>query len=148
MQHTATTGRCAWSGEQSDRLMEVVIPSVDRIGRHRGSTKLQVLPEHESALRAHIDLGRRYGSRFLIGMIALGVAAFAIAMAPAINASSAPTAVPLSGGLIGLMGVLMVALPFTTPETSGFFGLRRSIRIARVLGVLMLILGAWIVIAG
>ena len=124
------------------------MPSIDRIGRHRGSMTVQVLPEHESALRAHIDLGHRYGSRFLVAMIVLGLAAFTFAMAPAIDRSLAPTAVPIAGVLIGLMGVLMIALPFTTPETSAFFGLRRSIRIARVLGAVMLVLGAWIVIAG
>lgn len=148
MQHSAISGRCAWSGEQSDRLIEVPIPSVDRIGRHRGSTTVHVLPEHEAALRAHVDLGRRYGSRFLLAFIILGIAAFATAMAPAIDPSLAPTVVPIAGVLIGLMGLLIIVLPFSTPETSAFFGLRRSIRIARVLGVLMLILGAWIAIVG
>lgn len=147
MKQPASSRRCAWSGEASDRLIEVAIPSVDRIGRHRGSTTVHVLPEHESALRAHIDLGRRYGSRFLVAMIILGIAAFAIAMAPVVDQSWAPTVVPIAGVLIGIMGLLMVALPFTTPETSAFFGLRRSIRIARVLGALMLLLGAWIVVA-
>jgi hypothetical protein len=148
MHHTAGRVRCAWSGERSDRLIELAVPSVDRIGRHRGSTTVHVLPEHEAALRAHLDLGRRYGSRFLIGMVVLGLFAFGAAMAPAFDRSLEPVAIPVAGLLIGLMGLLIIALPFTTPETSAFFGLRRSIRIARVLGALTLILGAWIAIAG
>jgi hypothetical protein len=148
MQRQAVPSRCAWSGERSDRLIELAVPSVDRIGRHRGSTAVHVLPEHEAALRAHLDLGRRYGSRFLIGMVVLGLAAFAAAMAPAFDRSLEPVAIPVAGMLIGLMGLLIIALPFTTPETSAYFGLRRSIRIARVLGALTVILGAWIAIAG
>jgi small neutral amino acid transporter SnatA (MarC family) len=49
---------------------------------------------------------------------------------------------------VAALGLLFVAFPFTTPETSAFLGLRRSIRIARVLGLLLAALGAWIVIAG
>ncbi len=142
------SGRCAWTGERSDRLLTVVVESVDRIGRRSGPVTLQVLPEHERALRDHVALVRRYGARFLVAVIVIGGASFVAAMAPIVDPSWAAVALPISGLLLMALGLLFVALPFTTPETSAFFGLRRSIVIARVLGLLLAVLGVSIAIAG
>jgi hypothetical protein len=119
---------------------------MDRIGRPTGPVRLMVLPEHEAALRAHVARARRYGLPFLIGVVVIGVLAFALALSPIIRPDWEPIATPISGVLVIVLGLLFVAFPFTTPETSAFFGLRASIRIARVLGLLLAALGAWIVL--
>jgi hypothetical protein len=141
---TRASGRCAWTGERSDRLTSVVVDGIDRIGRPTGPVRLLVLPEHETALRDHVARARRFGLPFLVGVVVIGVLAFGLAMTPMILPGWEPVATPLSGLLVILLGLLFVAFPFTTPETSAFFGLRASIRIARVLGLLLAALGAWI----
>lgn len=141
-----TSGRCAWTGERSDRLIPAVVDGMDRIGRPTGPVRLLVLPEHEAALRAHVHRARRYGLPFLIGVVVVGLLAFALALAPIILPGWEPIATPLSGVLVMVLGLLFVAFPFTTPETSAFFGLRASIRVARALGLLLAALGAWIVL--
>lgn len=51
-----------------------------------------------------------------------------------------------SGYVIGtgiiLMGIVVI-LPFTTPETTTFFGYQKSKKIGRILGVLMIVVGIW-----
>jgi small neutral amino acid transporter SnatA (MarC family) len=147
-QPTVAPGRCAWTGERSDRLVTVTVDAVDRIGRRRGPVELRVRPGHEAALRAHVARVHRFGAPFLVAVILIGALAFGAAMAPIVDASWAAVAIPLSGLLVAVLGLLFVAFPFTTPETSAFFGLRRSIVIARILGLLLAALGAWIVLAG
>lgn len=42
-----------------------------------------------------------------------------------------------------LMGIVVVILPFATPETTTFFGYQKSKNIGRILGVLMIVVGIW-----
>lgn len=132
--------RCAWSGERSDRLIEVSLPATDRFGRRTGTLTAHVLPEHEAELRAHADRVHRHGAPFLVAVIVLGLLAFVLAIAGSLG-SVDPVAVPLSGVATAGIGLLFVLFPFTTPETSGFFGIRRSIVIARSLGAVLVAMG-------
>lgn len=45
---------------------------------------------------------------------------------------------------IVLMGMTVILLPFTTPETTAFFGYQRAKVIGRTLGVLLTIVGIWV----
>ena len=51
---------------------------------------------------------------------------------------------PLIGAAIGLMGLTVIGLPLTTPETIGWLGYRPARRLARALGVLLVLVGIWI----
>ena len=80
-------------------------------------------------------------------MVVLIVALVVLTIATAFDGWRA-VAVPMLGILIAVMGILFVVLPLTTPETSAYFGLRRSRRIARVLGIATLSLGVAIAVIG
>ena len=43
-----------------------------------------------------------------------------------------------------IMGIDVVALPFTTPETTAFLGYQKSKFVGRILGVLLIIVGLWV----
>lgn len=51
---------------------------------------------------------------------------------------------PLIGAVIGLMGLTVIGLPLATPETIGWLGYRPARRLARALGVLLVLVGVWI----
>ena len=50
------------------------------------------------------------------------------------------------GAGIVLMGIVVFLLPFTTPETTTFFGYQKSKIIGRILGALMIVVGIWVTI--
>lgn len=43
-----------------------------------------------------------------------------------------------------LMGIVVVLLPFTTPDTIAFLGYRKSKFIGRILGMLLIVVGIWV----
>ena len=43
-----------------------------------------------------------------------------------------------------IMGIDVVVLPFTTPETTAFFGYQKSKFIGRILGILLIAVGLWV----
>lgn len=43
-----------------------------------------------------------------------------------------------------VMGIDIVVLPFTTPETIAFLGYRKSKFIGRILGILLMAVGIWV----
>ncbi|EEG75113.1 hypothetical protein [[Clostridium] hylemonae] len=49
----------------------------------------------------------------------------------------------ITGTGIILMGIVVVLLPFTTPDTIAFFGYRKSKFIGRILGMLLIVVGIW-----
>ena len=49
----------------------------------------------------------------------------------------------IGDGII-LMGIILVILPFTTPETIAFLGYRKSKFAGRITGILLIIVGIWI----
>lgn len=140
--------RCAWSGKRSPRVIQVEVPSVDRFGRGRPPVVVSVLPEHEAELRAHADRLRRYAGRFLAAVVLLGIVSFVAAIAGAVVPEVATVSMVIAGVGVLLIGLLFLALPFSTPETSAFFGLRRSMAIVRILGAIMAAMGVWIVLYG
>jgi len=42
------------------------------------------------------------------------------------------------------MGIDVVVLPFTTPETTTFLGYRKSKVVGRILGILLIAVGLWV----
>lgn len=140
--------RCAWTNERSDRLIAVELPGVNRLGRPAQPVTLHVLPEHAAELRIHAERVRRYGTPFLVAIVTLSILILAAALLPVFGDAWRRPAIVGTGIVLGLMGALVIALPFSTPETSRFFGLRRSIQIARASGALLVLMAAAIVLFG
>lgn len=136
--------QCAWTGVRTADAVPITIPGVDRFGRTVQPRTVHVLPEYADDLRTFADRVRRYGRLFLgaIAVLTIGmVGAAGLFMTDVFTESIAARAV---GVLIALLGLLMLGMPFTTPETISAFGVRRSIVVARVLGVITVALGAMI----
>lgn len=140
--------RCAWTGRASDRLVEVQLPGVNRFGRPTAPITVHVLPEHEDELRAHAERVRRYGTAFLVAIVVLSLLVAVTALLPLLGDAWRRPALVVTGIVLGLMGLLIIALPFSTPETTAFFGVRRSIQIARVSGAVLVVLAAGVVLFG
>lgn len=45
---------------------------------------------------------------------------------------------------ITLMGIVVVSLPFTTPETTAFLGYQKSKFLGRIQGILLIAVGIWV----
>ena len=141
------TPRCAWTGQRSDRAVEITVPGTDRFGRPAEPDAHTVLPEHEADLRAFADLAQRAGRPFLLAILALTVGIVAVALLGTFGVlSDAASAWGAGLGCMG-MGLLMIALPFATPEAVAALGVRRSMLLARVSGVVVagvgLAIGLW-----
>jgi hypothetical protein len=136
--------QCAWTGVRTADAVPITIPGVDRFGRNVPPRTVRVLPEHADDLMSFADRVRRYGRLFLgaITVLTIGMVAAVILLMADVVAES--TAARVVGVLVALLGMLGVSMPFTTPETIGAFGVRRSIVVARVLGVITIALGAMI----
>ena len=131
------TPRCLWTGERSDRAIEITVPAADRFGRPSEPKTFTVLPEHEADLRAFADLAQRTGRAFLLTIVGLTVSMVVVGVLGSTGViSNAASSWGVGLGCMG-MGLLMIALPFATPETTAAFGVRRSILIARVAGVVV-----------
>ena len=118
-------------------MVEITVPGTDRFGRLSEPETHSVLPEHEADLRAFASLAQRTGRAFLLSILGLTAVVVVVAALGTFGVlSPAASAWGVGLGCMG-MGLLMIALPFATPETIGAFGVRRSIRIARVSGVVV-----------
>lgn len=128
--------RCIWSNERHDDLKEVTVLTRDRFARNPQPRTFYVMPEQEEQFRRFSAFALRYSPLFLILMAALLLAMIVLSVL------GSEVAV---GVTVVLIGLLFVVFPFSTPETVQMMGLRKSIRLARGLGVLTAALGAWII---
>lgn len=132
---------CAWTLQESDRAIPVDVDSVDGLGRYRGPVRTYVLPEHEAALRQYAARARRAGRFFLGGVIALTLAIVGAAIAGSMGVITEAGSLRATGILLASLGALLWALPFTTPQTAQAFGVAQSVRIARTLAAVTVVLG-------
>lgn len=106
-----------------------------------------MLPEHEAELRAYNRRAARWGRPMLVAVLGLTVALVALAVVgAALGLSEAETAGG-AGALVVALGLVVVAFPFATPETSEALGVRASVRVARVAGVVTVATGVWLALA-
>ena len=133
--------RCEWTGTRSDAAVPVSVPAVNRFGGPAPPRTVHVLPEHEPALRAYAERTERLGRAFLSTLVLIMIAMVAVAALSVPDILSPTSTIRAIGALLALMGALMIALPFTTPETQQAFGIRTSIRIARTSGAIIIALG-------
>ena len=135
------TPLCLWTGKRDERVIEIDVQGTDRLGRLGDIETLSVLPEHEAELRAYAERAQRHGSTLLLGILGLTVVSLLAAVLGMADVLSGTMTVWTIGACIGAIGALMVVLPLATPETLQAFGARRSIQIARVSGLVTLVIG-------
>jgi hypothetical protein len=138
--------KCIWSNRKSSALKEISIVTLDRLGRNPSPRTYLVLPEHEAQFRHFNDKYRRFGRVFfwlivfclIVLMIGGGLTSF----------GGIQAGLELTGAGLLFMGVLIVVLPFTTPETVRSMGVARSIKLAKILGWVTALLGAGFCLMG
>lgn len=135
-ERTRIRPRCMWTGRHSDEVREVRLETLDRWGFRTREETFTVLPEHEEELRRFVAYQRRYGRVFL-ALVTLSVAA-----AFFVRSS-------LGIGLVMMgIGVMTYVFPFATPETVRMVGMRASIRTARYLSILPILIGLFFIFGG
>ena len=131
--------RCAWCHERGDHLKQITVTVWDHFVLHRQAHILTVHPAHEEKVRAFATHFRRYGRFFLVSTAAVLLAPFVTSF------FFSEAAEDLLGGIfVALLGVTLIAFPFSANVTAEMMGLRSSVRLARVLGMICLLLGALI----
>lgn len=128
-------GRCAWTNRESDQLKEVILVAPNRLGLEPKPRAFYVLPEFEPSLRSFVERFRRFGLVFLSSILLLTIGMVVAAGLQQLSVIAA---------MVALMGVLIIVLPFATPETVKRFGFRTSIIIVRIIGVALLLIAAWL----
>ena len=129
--------RCAWCHERGGDLKQITVTVWDHFVLHQQEQILTVHPGHEEKVQTFAAHFRRYGRFFLVSIAA-------VLLAPLVTSfffSEAAEDV-LGGVFVALLGVILIAFPFCTNATAEMMGLRSSIRLARVLGMICLLLGA------
>ncbi len=141
MKHT----KCSWCNKllPGEELQQSILQSSqNKIAYRMCSDKC--LKQTEQFVR-YID---SYGKRFLI---MIGVVVFAYIILTVLSIllkSDIMFAVALAVPTF-LLGVTMYKYPFATPETVEYWGFRKSIRVVRMLGIIIMIAGfTALIIAG
>lgn len=125
--HSPMHPRCFWSGARDERAEPIELPAAVVRPSHRSGLVRHVLPEHRPALEAYAARVQRHGTRMLVTVLALTVASVAAPLA-----LPEPLGVRALGGILVLLGVAIARDPFCTPETLEWFGVRSSLRVARI----------------
>lgn len=124
--------RCVWCGESAADLEPVEVDCLSRWGRRAGLRTFMVQPRYREAFVAHARFVVRYGPWHLPAVIAVLGAMVAGAHFADIRGV---------GAGLGLLGLLFLALPCATPETVWMLGVRNSIRLVRVIGIVVVLVG-------
>ena len=138
--------RCIWCHGEDGSLKEVTAVTPDRWLLRRRQRTFLVHAEHEQLFMAFNERVNRFGRLFL-GLIVVCVVAM-VALELLLAAGHKTVAVVGIGAFTAILGAVMMALPFSTPETAAIFRLRRASRIVRTMGAVVIILGAFVVLQG
>ena len=124
--------QCVWTNTTSGDLKEVEVLVPDRFGRNPRPATFHVLPQHEDEFR---DWAGHVVTRLRLFLVLVVAATVLTILGGAL--------LDLPGLGIGLaaLGLVIIALPFATPETGAVLGLATSIRIARTAGAGLLVGG-------
>jgi hypothetical protein len=147
------TQRCAWCNHPGDALRECSVRVWKPIAAKEETQTLHVHPEHEAAVRDYFARQRRSSGPVLYTVlgVTLLLAVFGNALGPLIERLPATigTAVTVSiGSLIVVLGGLLFVYPLPTDATLKALGIRRSVRVARIVGAVAAALGGWVVSLG
>lgn len=128
--------RSAWSGKCPAGLQAVEL-SIPNWKLRPTPTTLWVEPEHEAPLREFVSAWTRFAR--MSGVMQL-VCVSAIFLGVALRA------VGISGLALVGSGVTVIAFPFATPETVRLIGAQQAKRVARLAGVMIVLVGLVILV--
>lgn len=134
---------CIWTGRSSDRAVPVPPAASSTAG-----APLFALPEHADDVRRYRQRVERWGTPMLLALLGLTGVLLVAAVGGSAFGWSDGVVGGVAGASVAAMGLVMVVFPFATPQMVGAFGIRRSVRIARGLGLLTAALGVGIVTLG
>lgn len=133
--------RCIWCNRHSDNIKEVTVTLPKRRGFDFETKTFPVMPECEKEFQSFADFMKEKTS-FLMTGILISTAAIILASAGLIaELVSDRTAAWVIGAAVAVQGVLIVKYPFVTPETRNAFGVRSSVKVARVTGAIAALTG-------
>ena len=118
---------CIWSKRNDPGTREIALEPRDRFTRPE---TVRVCPAHEAQVRAYHAYSEQYGGWFLA---LFGLLVFGAFMSIPLGISERIVA-----GVVPLcFGVLMVVFPFATPQTVHVLGMRTSVLVVRVGGLVL-----------
>ena len=131
-------GRSIWTGKHGTGLEEIQLDGWPLLSRKRGEQRLLVEPEFESDLRDFVAYARSKRKAFWAWLV-IGTT---LCLAGAFLSIEWPIALwAVAAGLL-VLGAMILAYPFATPETIRAVGVRPSRRLARLGAALILVMAA------
>jgi len=117
--------KCAWSNQYSEELIEIELKS----------QKYYVLPEYENELEKHLKKLNKNSLKFI--WLMLGFVFFG----SIVSVFSEPyQSISMNSILFGL-GLILIFMPYTTPQTSQMMGFKKSIKLAKISGYILSLIG-------
>lgn len=137
-------GRCIWCNKAGGELRQTTVVTRHPLLFSTAQGDLVVHREHEEALRRFAARVGPSGRLFLTAVGACLLAMVALEIALAAGARTVGTAgIGLS---VAALGIVLMALPLSTPQTVALFGVRAAARLVRVAGALLVGLGAFVML--
>lgn len=135
--------RCIWCNRTDGELKKVRIESSNRFGVAPEPDEFWVHAEHEQAFRTFHQRKERHGRHLLIAVF--GAAGALALIVPILMVAGAPRlAVGFCAFVIAGLGIGAIVLPFGTPETVRWLGLRKTITLVRWGGAILILQGIWL----
>lgn len=137
-------GRCIFCNRDGGDLRKVTVATRNRFLLKPAQKEFVVHREHEAAFVRFNERVLRSGRLFLtaIGVCLLAMVALEIALV-----AGARTVGVVGIGLAAVvMGIVLAALPFSTPETVALFGIRTAARLVRLTGAVVIGVGLFVIL--
>lgn len=135
-------GRCIWCNKTGGNLRPTTVAARTPLLCRPAQPELAVHEEHEDAFRRFSERAGRSGRLFLtlLGACLLAMVALEIALV----AGARTVGVVGIGLAVVVIGIVLSALPFSTPQTVALLGARTAARLVRVAGALLIGLGLFV----
>ncbi|MFH0948031.1 MAG: hypothetical protein V1833_03435 [Elusimicrobiota bacterium] len=137
-----TTKRCVWCYKKNEGLKQIEVIVPNRFGMRAHKEIFYVCSsEHERYFKKVADYAKRFGFFFLV---IIGLSTVSVIAVSSLVCEEIVNYVV--GSDISLIGILIIIFPFATPETVAILGVKKSIILMRVVGIVLLILGLLIAV--
>ena len=129
--------KCMWCGRKSFDIKLISVVSTSPFASKRYNVSIFACDEHEQRLRGFYDRVRQHALLFIIltSILPLGLIVSGIFMNKYLWAGY------LFSAIFGGLGSVLIIFPFCSPSTLDFMSVATSIKLARVIGAIMLALG-------
>ena len=133
-----------WCAKKSHKVKEIMVLSTDPFAGRQDKISIPVCPEHEEKMRHFFDRVRRNALLFIILML---VFTFCLSISGVLMCQYS-WARYLFCMSFSTLGLVMVVFPFCSPGTFNFMSIATSIKLARIMGGIIFILGCIGVVLG